>query len=51
MNCIISIFGKEIAENFIPMLIHCDGSQRGILDRLNDKDEESIFWLVYISLY
>ncbi len=43
ISWIISIFGKEITENFNPMLIYCDGSQRGILDRLNDKDEESIF--------
>ena len=37
----MSLFGKDIAENFIPMLTFCDADEPQILDSLVAKD--SIF--------
>ena len=40
-SSVMSLFGKEIAENFIPMLTFCDANEPQILDSLKAKD--SIF--------
>ena len=40
-SSVMSLFGKDIAENFIPMLTFCDANEPQILDSLKAKD--SIF--------
>ena len=40
-SSVMSLFGKDIAENFIPMLTFCDANEPQILDSLKSKD--SIF--------